>query len=993
MSRYPRRLAQGSAIDLSMPLRFRFDGRIYGGFAGDTLASALLAHGVALVGRSFKYHRPRGIFSAGPEEPNALMELGSGARREPNTRATTVELFDGLEASSQNRFPSLRLDLMSSASILAPLLPAGFYYKTFMWPKSFWEKVYEPLIRRAAGLGRASGLADPDEYEKAHLFCDVLVVGSGPSGLMAARTAARAGARVILCEQDFVLGGRLICERFVIDDMAASQWVRGVESELRSRENVTVLLRTAVFGAYDGNSYAAVESVSDHLRTPATHQPRQRMWKIVAKRTVLATGAIERPIAFGGNDRPGVMLASAVRTYVNRFGVVPGNRICVFTTTDNGWQTAADLRAAGVEVTAVIDARTHVSEALVNAANQMGTRVLLGAHVTGTTGRRRVRSVRVDTGNSKSLNIVSDTLAVSGGWNPALGLASHLGSRPRWAEQIAAFVPDQLPPGMDVAGAVNGTFGLSACLDQGAVAGTAAADAAGFPSPRLATPSANMEATSLSPLWRSRKTRGKVFVDLQNDVTDTDIEIAHREGFAHLEHMKRYTTHGMATDQGKTSGIIGQALFAGLMGQPLEALGVPLSRPPDVPVAIAAFAGRHRGKEFRPTRRTGSHRWAQQRGAVFTEAGEWLRAQWFPQEEDGDWLASVSREAAAVRSAVGVCDVSTLGKIDIQGPDAGAFLDLIYVNTFSTLPVGKARYGLMLREDGFVLDDGTTARLAKHHYLMTTTTANAGKVMQHLQYCLQVLWPQLDVQTTSVSEQWAQFAIAGPRAREVLRKLVDSPFDVGNEAFPFLAAASLEICKGHPARLFRISFSGELAYELAVPARHADATIRAIIAAGEEFGLVPYGTEALSVLRIEKGHAAGNELNGHTTAADLGMARMMSTKKDFIGRVMARRPALINPQRPALVGFIPVHRKDRLRAGAHLFRALVDLCAENDDGYLTSVAFSPALKSWVALGLLKGGLQRIGERIRVWDPVRGGDIEVNVAHPAFVDPEGRRLHG
>ena len=984
--------AHGALIDRSAALHFRFDGTTYGGFAGDTLASALLANGVRLVGRSFKYHRPRGIFSAGPEEPNALVELGAGARREPNSRATTVELFDGLEARSQNRFPTLSLDLMSVASIFAPFFPAGFYYKTFMWPASFWETVYEPLIRRAAGLGRASGLPDPDSYETSHSFCDVLVVGSGPAGLTAALAAARAGARVTLCEQDFVLGGRLSGERLEIAGRPAIQWVREVETELRSRANVTLLLRAGVFGAYDGNTYAVIERVVDPYHRPGS-KPRHRVWKIVARRAVIATGAIERPIAFGGNDRPGVMLASAVRTYVNRFGVVPGQRVCVFTTTDDGWKTAADLAAAGAEVAAVVDARQQVAEDVSNSVRRAGTRIELGANVTATRGSRCVRAVCIDSSRG-SLDIEADTLAVSGGWNPALGLTSHLGSRPSWSEQTAAFVPGPLPPGMDAAGAVTGTFALSACLEHGALAGSAAAQAAGFPSLRLAIPSSSPEHIGVEPTWRSRTTRGKVFVDFQNDVTDADVALAHREGLVHLEHMKRYTTHGMATDQGKTSGIIGQALFAVACGQALESMGVPIARPPEIPVAIAALAGRHRGHQFRPTRRTASHRWAQGRGAVFTETGDWLRAQWFPTKSDGgDGLASVSREAAAVRSAAGVCDVSTLGKIDVQGPDSGTFLDRVYVNSFSTLPVGKARYGVMLREDGFVLDDGTTSRLAAHHYFMTTTTANAAKVMQHLQFCLQVLWPQLDVQLVSVTEQWTQYAIAGPNARSVLARVVDAPFDIANQAFPFLSAASLFVCGRCPARLFRISFSGELAYELAVPARHAESTLRSIVSAGEEFGLVPYGTEALSVLRIEKGHVAGNEINGHTTAADLGLGRMLSRTKDFIGRVLAGRPGLVDPERPTLVGLAAAHGHDGLRAGAHLFRVGAALSPENDAGYVTSVAFSPALGTWIGLGLLKGGPRRIGERIRCWDPVRSGDVEVEVRHPIFIDPEGKRLRG
>ena len=989
-----RRLAaavsSGASVDRSTPLRFRFDGVDYGGFAGDTLASALLANGVSLVGRSFKYHRPRGILSAGPEEPNALVELGIGAEREPNTRATTIELLEGLQACSQNRYPSLAFDLMAVTSMFARFLPAGFYYKTFMWPAAFWEKVYEPLIRRAAGLGRSSGRPDPDHYEKSHLFCDVLVVGAGPSGLAAALIAARSGARVVLCEQDFVLGGRLLADRFTVDDKPAKQWAAEQEAELRSLPNVTVFSRTAVFGVYDGNTYAAVEAVS--ARSRKASGVRQRLWKIVASRCVLGCGAWERPVAFGGNDRPGVMLASAVRTYVNRFAVTPGRRVCVFTTTDDGWRTAVDLAGAGVEVTAVVEARSQVDARLLDVARRIGAESLLGAEVTEAVGGRRLRGVRIESDHSAPRYLEADVLAVSGGWNPALSLTSHLGGRPRWNAGKSTFVPGTLPPGMTVVGAAGGSFALSECLQEGFEAGVGAAQAAGFAVARTDVPQTDPELSTLAPLWRSRGSRGKAFVDFQNDVTVADIELAHREGFVHLEHVKRYTTHGMATDQGKTSGLIGQAIFAELMGRSLETMGVPISRPPEAPVAIAALAGPHRGKAFRPTRRTGSHEWAQSRGAVFVEAGEWLRPQWFPQAGEQDWLACVSREVTTVRTRVGVCDVSTLGKIDIQGQDAGTFLDRVYVNTFSTLPVGKARYGLMLREDGFVLDDGTTARLGPNRYFTTTTTANAGRVMQHLQFCLQVLWPRLDVQLTSVTEQWAQYAVAGPMARAVLGRIVDPPWQLDNAAFPFLAAADLHVCGGCPARLFRISFSGELAYELSVPARSAEPALRAILTAGAEFGIEPYGTEALSVLRIEKGHVAGNEINGRTTASDLGFGRMLSTNKDFIGRVLAGRPALRDPDRPALAGFVPVKAHDRLRAGAHLFRPRVATVPTHDEGYLTSVAFSPSLGMWIGLGLLKGGTKRVGERVRFWDPVRGGDFELEVRPPAFIDPQGHRLH-
>jgi methylglutamate dehydrogenase subunit C len=978
------RLAKGGLIDRGKALRFSFDGKDYGGCAGDTLASALMANDVRLLGRSFKYHRPRGLLTAGSDEPNALVELRRGARREPNTKATTVELFEGLEAQSQNRFPSLKFDLLSVNNLLSPFLTAGFYYKSFMWPASWWEKVYEPAIRRAAGLGRASGESDPDSYEKAHAFCDVLVAGSGPAGLMAALAAARGGGRVILCDEDFLFGGRLLSETYTVGGQRCADWAAETIAELRGLANVTLMPRTTLLTVYDGNSYAALERVSDHIAVPLPHRPRQRLWKIVARRTVIATGSHERIIAFGGNDRPGVMQASAMRTYANRYAAAPGKNVSIFTTTDDGWRTVTDLIRAGVPIAAVVDTRPHVPPALVAAAQSANTRVFLNAEVVGVHGGARVRCIEISTDGRNALTVNCDALGVSGGFNPALGLSSHLGSRPAWSDRIAAFVPDQLPPGLVVAGASRGVFSLAACLADGARAGAAAGGKA------IAVPDASEDSDELAPLWRTRRIRGKAFVDLQNDVTEKDVAQAAQEGFTNSEHLKRYTTLGMATDQGKTGALTGQAIMAALTGRSPGRLSPPIARPPSVPVAIGAYAGLHRGADFRPTRLTAGHAWAQERGATFTETGQWLRAQWFAQPGEKDWLESVSREAAHVRQSVGVCDVSTLGKIDIQGPDAGAFLDRVYINTFSTLAVGKARYGVMLREDGFVMDDGTTSRFAPEHYFMTTTTANAGKVMQHLEFCHQALWPELDVQMISVTEQWSQYAVAGPRARLVLQKLVDR--DISNEAFPFLAVADLTIANGIPARLLRISFSGELAYELAMPARYGDAAIRALMAAGAQFGIAPYGTEALGVLRIEKGHAAGNELNGQTTARDLGLGKMMSSKKDYIGRVLAGRVALSDPLRPALTGFKPVDTKKRLRAGAHFFVPGMNICPENVEGHMTSVCFSPALGHWIGLGLLKRGPQRLGERLRAFDPVRGEDFPLEVCSPAFVDPDGARLH-
>jgi methylglutamate dehydrogenase subunit C len=910
--------------------------------------------------------------------------LRSGARREPNTRATTVELFDGLVAASQNRWPSLRFDVMSVTSLLGPLFAAGFYYKTFMWPAPFWERVYEPLIRRAAGLGRAADLPDPDHYEQAFAFCDVLVIGAGPSGLMAGLTAARAGARVIVADEDFRCGGRLSAEQCTVGGQAGHQWAAAVATELTSCRDVQLMLRTTVFGVYDGGTYGAVERVADHVAAPSAHQPRQRLWRIVAKRAILAAGATERGIVFGGNDRPGVMMASAMRTYLNRFAVMPGRRVALFVNNDDGWQTAFDLRRAGVDIVAIIDSR-----ATPRRRTDSDLRIITDGAVVGTSGRLALRGVIVRTPQGTE-TLAVDALGMSSGWNPNVNLSCHHGGRPVWDEVLCAFVPEPSRGELMVAGAAAGTMSLAQCLAGGAAAGRQVAQDLGFAPTAVDVPHADDEPVAIAPLWHIAGSN-KAFVDFQNDVTADDIGLASREGFGAVEHLKRYTTLGMGTDQGKTANVNGLAITAALAGRPIQDTGTTRYRPPYTPVAIGVLAGHHRGAMFRPRRLTPSNAWAQEHGAVFVDAGLWLRAQYFPHGGERDWLTTVSREVRTVRSAVGFCDVSTLGKIDIQGADTGAFLDKIYVNTFSTLNVGRARYGLMLREDGFVLDDGTTSRLATDRYVMTTTTANAARVFQHLQFCHQVLWPDYDVQIVSVTDQWAQLSVTGPRARDTLAALVDPPFHLANEAFPYMAVAELTICGGVPARLFRLSFSGELGYEIAVPARLGGAMAQALMDAGNPFGIAPYGTEALSVMRIEKGHPAGNEIDGRITAADLGCGRLMSGKKDFVGRVMAGRPALLDSERPVLAGFKPVNRRDRLHAGAHLIRRGAAAVAANDEGVITSVAFSPSLDHWIGLGFVARAPQRIGEHMLAADPLRGGAIEVEICRPCFIDPEGKRL--
>ena len=990
MSGVLQRLAAGGLVDRGVVLPFRFDGRDFSGLGGDTLASALLANGVRVVGRSFKFHRPRGVLTAGSEEPNALVELRDGARREPNMPATMIELFSGLQAASQNRFPSLGFDLMAVNGLFAPLVKAGFYYKTFMWPASFWERLYEPLIRRAAGLGRASGAADPDSYDRANLFCDVLVIGAGAAGLAAALAAGRRGARVVLCDEDFVPGGRLLAERVVVDGQPGVEWAAAAAAELASLPEVRVLRRTTVFGVYDHGIYGALERVADHVPQPELHSPRQRYWRIVARRAVLAAGATERPLVFAGNDRPGVMLAGAVRAYLNRFAVAPGGTVVIAASGDEGWRTVADCRHHGLRVAAVIDRRTNVPETLQAVATQAGARIFAGGRVAAARGAGGVRAVDVIDAAGGTHRIAADVVGMAGGWNPALALSTHLGGKPVWDEAASAFVPGELPAGMVVAGAARARFGLAEALADGTQAGAEAAAACGFDGPSAIPPRAESGEVAAAPLWLPRD-GGSGFVDFQNDVTVDDVTIAHREGFRSVEHLKRYTTLGMATDQGRTANVTGLALMAALTGRGIEQTGTTRLRPPYTPVAIGAFAGHARGRDFRPTRLTPAYDWAVGAGAVFTEAGAWLRASHFVQAGDADWQTAANREALAVRQAVGVCDVSTLGKIEMVGPDCGMLLDRLYINTFSTLPVGRARYGVMLREDGLVFDDGTVARLEPDRFVITTTTANAGPVLTHMEFCHQVLWPELDVHFVSVTDRWAQFSLAGPRAREVLTAALDPGFDASNAAFPYMAAGTASMLGGVGVRLFRISFSGELAYEIAVPAASGEAAIRALLRAGEGFGILPYGTEALGCLRIEKGHPAGGELNGQTTARDLGLERMMSKRKDFVGRVLAQRPALLTPDRPALVGLQPVDRTRRLRAGAHFIPVGAAETIANDQGWMSSVAWSPTLGHWVGLGFLSGGTAWLGETVRACDPLRGERVDVMVVAPCQIDPEGERL--
>ncbi len=959
----------GGQIDRSRTLDFTFDGRSFQGHPGDTLASALLANGVRLMGRSFKYHRPRGPLSAGSDEPNALVELRTGARREPNTRATVAELYQGLTAASQNAWPSLSFDALAINDRLSPFFTAGFYYKTFMWPASFWEKIYEPMIRRAAGLGRLSGEVDPDAYDKGFLHCDLLVIGAGPAGLAAALTAGRSGARVILADEDFRMGGRLNSERLTLGDQSGADWATAAVAELASMPNVRLMTRTTVIGTYDHGIYSALERVNDHVPVPPQGQPRQILWRVYTKHAILAAGATERPIAFENNDRPGIITAAAVRSYVNRWGAAPGKRIAIFTNNDDGLRTVDDLKSQGIDVAAVIDSRK-------------------GETVTDTRGRLGLTQITIRDANGRTRTTDAEALAVSGGWNPNVQLTCHQRNRPVWNEALQAFVPNDLPAGMSVAGAVKGEFSTHAALTGGVEAARAALADLGFSVPSVDLPGAEDAPVAISPLWVVPHKKGRAWVDPQNDVTVKDIKLAVAENFAEVEHLKRYTTLGMATEQGKTSNVTGLAILAELTGRTIPQTGTTIYRPPYSPVPIGAYAGRSAGADFRPKRLTPSHKWAEEQGAVFVEVGMWLRAQWFPRKGETTWRQSVDREVLTTRSAVGICDVTTLGKVDVQGKDAAEFLNRIYANPFAKLAVGRVRYGLMLREDGMVMDDGTAARLAEDHFVVTTTTANAVGVYRHMEFCRQCLWPDLDVQLISTTEAWAQFSVAGPKARELLQQVVDQ--DISNEAFPYMACGNITV-GGTRARLFRISFSGELAYEIAVPTRYGDALVRRMSALADQMGGCVYGTEALGVMRIEKGHVAGNELNGTTSALNLGMGGMVNKKKDAIGSILSEREGMNRPDALNVMGFKPVNPAEKLTAGSHFINQGDPADAAHDQGYMTSVCYSPNVRSHIALGFLKGGAARKGEVLRAVNPLKDTEVLVEVVSAHFVDPEGERL--
>jgi sarcosine oxidase, subunit alpha len=977
------RTASGGSVDRARTLSFSFDGRIYRGFAGDTLASALLANGVHLVGRSFKYHRPRGILAAGAEEPNGLVTVRRDrARTTPNLRVTQVELYDGLVATSQNRWPSLASDFGRVNDLLSPFFPAGFYYKTFMWPRTAWKSLYEPIIRHAAGLGEAPTLPDPDRYAQCYAHCDVLVVGAGPAGIAAALGAADSGARVILCDEQAEFGGSLLgCARAEIDGRSGHAWVQRSIAELGRNARVMLLPRTTAFGYFPHNLIGLNERLSEHLAVPREGLARERLWQVRAGRVVLATGSIERPLVFPGNDRPGIMLAGAAQTYLNRYGVRVGKRALVVTSNDTAYAAALDLHAAGVSIAAIADIRPDPAGYWPKAVREAGIEVLPASNVRGTRGDARITGVTLASGA-----YACDALLISGGFTPSVHLFSQSRGRLQWSEPLQAFVPGKSAENERSVGACRGIYALAEVLADGFAGGADASPRA----VRVTAPPTSYQAFLGALPEADAPGRQKAFVDWQHDVTVRDLALASREGFRSIEHVKRYTTTGMATDQGKTSNLNAMSIVARNLSLPLEQVGLTTFRMPYTPTTFGSFAGASRGDLFDPVRKTATHAWAEARGAVFENVSLWKRARYFPVAGE-DMHAAVNRECRAVRAGCGLFDASTLGKIEVVGPDAAEFLNRLYINSWTNLGVGRSRYGILCREDGFIYDDGVIARIAGDRFHVTTTTGGAPRVLAMMEDYRQTEWPELEVWLTSTTEQWSVIAVQGPNSRKVLEKLVTG-VDLGAAGMAHMSVVGAQIC-GIPTRLFRVSFSGELGFEVNVPCDYGLAVWEAIYAAGRDQDMVVYGTETMHVLRAEKGYIiVGQDTDGTMTPDDAGLSWAIGkAKPDFVGKRSLARASMQAPTRRQLVGLRTKDPKLVLEEGAQVaeepgLKAPMPLL-----GHVTSSYFSAALGTSIALAVVSGGRSRMGQQLFV--PMPEGDIAVEVASPVFYDPAGARING
>jgi sarcosine oxidase subunit alpha len=991
------RLPRGGHINRKQTLRFTFNGRSYEGLAGDTLASALLANGVKLVARSWKYHRPRGILSAGVEEPNALVQLFEGARTVPNARMTEVALVEGLTAQAIHAKPSIEFDLRSVNSLFSRFLPAGFYYKTFMASQKAWH-FFEHHIRKASGLGDSPTQADPDRYDKRFAFCDVLVAGGGLAGLSAALAAGASGARVIFADEQAEMGGWLLSSDALVDGVPAAQWVADALRRLKEMPEVMVLPRTTVFGYQDHNLLTLAERRTDHIAGEAKTS-RERLWKVRAKQVVLATGAHERPLVFSNNDLPGTMLASAVSTYIRRYAVLPGKRAVIFTNNDAGYDAAFALKGAGAAVL-VVDARATPDGDLTELARKDGITIKAGHVVVQARGGKSITGVQIYaidstgklTGTAQSEDC--DLLALSGGFSPVIHLQCQSTSKPIWSDAQVSFLPGKPVQAERSAGACNGRMGLDGCATEGTAAGLAAAQAAGLAAANVKVPAlAAMRLGSQRTLWEIPHPKGtsrapKKFVDFQNDVAASDIHLAVREGFQSIEHIKRYTALGFGTDQGKTGNINGMGIAAGILGRTIPQVGTTTFRPNYTPVTFGLVAGGELGELFDPIRTTAIHDWHVDQGAEFEDVGQWKRPWYYPKPGE-DLHAAVTREVLAVRNAVGTLDASTLGKIDIQGPDASVLLNWMYSNAWSKLEVGKCRYGFMLDENGMVFDDGVTVRLGENHYLMHTTTGGAARVLAWIERWLQTEWPHLKVYLTTVTDHWTTAALVGSKSRDVLKKLChDVDFD--DVAFPFMSYREGTVA-GVKARIMRISFSGERSYEVNVPAGHGLEVWSAIHAAGAEFGITPYGTEAMHVLRAEKGFViVGQDTDGSVTPIDLGMAGMVAKTKDCLGKRSLSRSDTVRPDRKQLVGLLTDDPGVVLPEGAQITNSAdISVKPVRMEGHVTSSYMSPTLQRSIAMAVVKGGLGRMGESVFL--PLRDGrTVTAKICSPVFYDPTSER---
>ena len=991
------RIKDGGKIQRDIKIPFIFNGKTYFGYKGDTLASALLANGIYLIGRSFKYHRPRGIIAAGVEDANGKVQLYRDNITEPNVNVTEVELVNGLRIESQNCWPSVTFDVWAINNFLNRFFPAGFYYKTFMWPKSFWYKVYEPIIRKAAGMGTASLKPDPDRYEHQYEHCDILVVGSGPSGISSALAAAKNGARVILAEDKPRFGGSLLTDNVTIGNKSGDEWVEEAIAELKSMPNVIIRKRSQVFGYYDHNMLVMFERCKDHLDNPEAFTPRQRLWYIMAKQVILSTGSIERPLVFANNDRPGIMLASSAREYLKIYGVLAGKKPIIFTNNDTAYETAIEYKNHGINPI-IIDTRSESDSGIVNEAKKFGIAIKFAHGIANTSGYKKVKSATIGKLNNNKDGYTSfeeiecDSIFVSGNWTPTVHLASQSGNKLRYDNNTDTFLPDQSRQKETVVGSANGSLTLEESLKDGFETGFNLSNKITRNNKPSSVPiSDEKQYGKHDKFWcmpLPEKKHYKRFVDFQNDVAVSDIQLAVQEGFRSIEHVKRYTTLGMATDQGKTSNLNGLQLVSDLEKKIVPEVGHTTFRPPYTSVTIGTIICREVGKNYKATRKSPMHLWHEKHNAIFVDAGLWLRPRFY-KKGDETLQEAAKREALNVRKNVGVCDVTSLGKIDIKGKDSAEFLNRVYTNAFLKLPVGKARYGVMLREDGMVFDDGTTTRISENNYHMTTTTAQAANVLSHLEYYLQVIWPELDVTVVSTTEQWAGAAIAGPNSRSLLSKIFPNE-DVSNEGLPFMGYREFKF-KDSIARVFRISFSGELAYEINVMSNFGELMWENIIELGADLKIQPYGTEALSTLRIEMGHVAGSEIDGRTIAYDLSLDGMLSEKKDFIGKRSLKRKAFIEKRREQIIGLVPVDKKTSIPEGSHL---VLDNKLKSPNpklGHVSASCWSVENDNPFSLAILKDGKNKIGEKLYAVSPLKNISIQVEVVSQHYVDPDGKRV--